>query len=250
MFLPPLFHVQTQTTSHSSEGTSRPFRQTLFLLMCMNFLRNVFLPDPRFLNCTGNNPDPGCNDDVTKWLFYAMTAVESVALSFLQLLMPYLLQCKLKDYINIQPGRGLLPWLYAILALNFTGVVLAVHSTPNMWCIKRVGDSLSCIPTIQTVRLYSRITNHPANSNSMSQGFFLIQALLVIEYWLLVSTLLASLGYFIDDHGTDGNEMWRALRVAGIFTSHLAGFVHGLMLNMVDEAQFRLAEKKRFGWRA
>lgn len=221
---------------------SRPFRKTLCLVSCFNVFRNLFLEDLRFLNCTDHSDDTeACHSVSTTWLYYTMVGFESFVTSFLNLLMPYLLRRKLSEYINIRPGQGLLMWVYTILVLDLAGVILSAQISPNMWAIKRLGDALTSIPAIHTINLYRRITTHPANAAENRHGQTFIQTVLGVEYWSLGITFVASAGYYMDNHEDKGNDWWRAFRVSAIFLTHLKIFMHGIMLNMIDEAQFLLA---------
>ena len=222
---------------------SRPFRQTLCVIASLNVVRTLFLEDRRFLNCNDDRQEnAACHDVGMTWLFYAMIGSESFGLTFLTFLTPYLLQHKLKDYQhNIRPGDNLLIWVYLVFVMTFTGVVLSAQVSPNLWAIKRLGESLCSIPTIKTINLYRRITNHPANAAGNHHGQTFIGTVLGVEYWSMGIVFVAAVGYFMDSHDDHrGDDLWRAFRICAIFLSQLKAFVHGILLTMIDEAQFLL----------
>ena len=212
---------------------SRPFRQLLCALACMNISRSMFMKDHRF--------EPAETDGAEnfRWSYYTLTALESFSLSFLCLLMPYLLQCRLRELINIRPGRDLLMWLYAILCCDIAGIALSILVNPRFWAIKRVGDALSCIPVLKTINLYDTVMSR----NRILDSQVTLQTLRVIESCNLVATLLAAAGYWFEEtSGTNAllfENISVGLRLSGIFINWTRALCHAWMLNMVDESQSR-----------
>lgn len=230
---------------------SRPFRQTMVLVSILNITRNLFLTDRRFLDCnTGTMNDPACRDVTMTWLYYISVGSESFVMSFLKLLTPFLLQRKMREYINIRPGEGLLVWLYATLLLDLSGIVLSSNVSQNYWALKRLGDCLCGIPAIQIITQYRRIMSRsPEGQNSGNMCF--LQTVLYMEYWAVGMIFMASVGYWSDQHHLDSatldtqiwDNMWRAIRISSIFVSHVKAFMHALMLTMIDETEFLLKQQ-------
>ena len=212
---------------------SRPFRQLLCVLACMNICRSMFMKDHRF------EPVESDGTESFLWSFYTLTALESFALSFLCLLMPYLLQCRLRELVNIRPGRDLLLWLYVILCFNIAGIVLSIWFNPKFWAIKRLGDALSCVPVLKTINLYDTVMSR----NRVLDSQVTLQTLRVMESCNLVATLLAAAGYWFE--GANGTAVSQVdnisvgLRLSGIFINWTRALCHAWMLNMVDESQSR-----------
>lgn len=212
---------------------SRPFRQLLFVVACMHILRTLFMKDNRF----GAADNQGAQ--VLQWDLYVVMGVESFCLSFLCLLMPYLLQCRLRELINIRPGRDLLIWLCASLCCNIAGIVFSFSVNPKFWAIKKVGDSLSCIPVLKTILLYDTVMSR----NHILDSQVTLQTLRVMESIYLVATLLSASGYWFDNaSGPSGlliKNLCGGLRLSGVFISWTRALCHAWMLNMVDESRSR-----------
>jgi hypothetical protein len=210
-----------------------PFRKSLLLLTAMNVFRNVFFEDRRFRDaCPSNDPSQSIISDEGHWtaLYYILTSFESFCLCFLKLLMPYLLQKRLSEVINIVPGRNLMSWLQAILFLNLLGIVTAPYN-PNLWAFKRFGDAIGCIPVIQTLQLFRRV-----NSNSAQQGNHMtIKTLEALEGYSFIIISMAAAAYFFDDHQSAVNV---AIRLGSIFMSWVRAMFHGHLLNAMDDAYY------------
>ena len=210
-----------------------PFRKSLLIVAAMNVFRNLTFEDRRFREAC---PTPESSSSVIVdtgpdlWtvLYYVLDSIESFCLCFLMLLMPYLLQKRLSEVINIIPGRDLMAWLQAILLLNVLGIMTAPYN-PNLWAFKRFGDAIGCIPVIQTLQLFRRI-----NSNSAEQGNHMtIKTMETLEGYSFVITTLAAAAYFFDDHHSTVNV---AIRFGSIFISWVRAMFHGHLLNIMDDA--------------
>lgn len=161
-------------------------------------------------------------------LFFAQVALESFMVSFLTLLMPYLLECELSNKINIRPGKNLLKWLYWILFLQLVGLIGRVYVDERFWAIKRVGDSLSVMPVLSVAKLHFRII--PGQMKTIHQ------TLVAIEYGYFISVWFAVVSYGVfgpNDHSFP----FRGFRVAGFFLPRIRLFFHGFLLNIVDEVR-------------
>ena len=169
-------------------------------------------------------------------LFFSQVALESFLSSFLSLLMPYLLQCQLRNKINIRPGQNLMSWLYWILFLQLTGLMGRIYLGDRWWAVKRAGDSLSVVPVISTAKLHFRIV--PGQVKTMHQ------TLSAMEYTYFVCTWFAVVSYGVfgqDDHSFP----FRGFRVAGFFLPRFRMFYHGFLLNVMDEITFNYQQPTR-----
>ena len=212
---------------------SRPFRQLLFVIACMHICRSLFMKDNRFDTAESDGTE------IMQCAYYIMMGVESFSMSFLCLLMPYLLQCRLRDLINIRPGRDLLVWLYAILCCDITGIIISIWVSPKFWAIKKVGDALTCVPVLKTIYLYDNVMSR----NRILDSQVTLQTLRVMESINLVAILMAAAGYWFEDAsgtvGTLTKNVCGGLRLSGIFIIWARVLCHAWMLNMVDESQSR-----------
>ncbi|KAL7496694.1 hypothetical protein ACHAWX_000304 [Stephanocyclus meneghinianus] len=210
-----------------------PFRKSLLFLAAMNISRNVSFEDRRFREAC---PSPESSNSMIPntgfWtvLYYVLTSIESFGLCFLMLLMPYLVQKRLSDVINIRPGHNLMPWLQAILTLNVLGTMTAPYNR-NLWAFKRFGDALGCIPVIKTLQLFRR-----TNSSSAEQGnHLMIKTLEALEGYSFVITTMAAAAYLFDNHHSMVNV---AIRLVSIFISWVRVIFHGHLLNAMDDASY------------
>lgn len=162
-------------------------------------------------------------------LFFSQVALESFVNSFLSLLMPYLLQCQLRDKIRIRPGENLLNWLYGILFLQVTGLLGRIYMGDRWWAVKRAGDALGVLPVITTAKLHFRIVK--------GQVKVLHQTLMAMEYAYFVCSWFAVVSYGVfgpDDHSFP----FRGFRVAGFFLPRIRLFYHGFLLNVNEEVSY------------
>lgn len=210
---------------------SAPFRKSMLFLSVLNVFRNFSFEDRRFRElCSSIESLHSVSPDGRYWtvLYYVLTSFESFSHTFLMLLMPYLLQKRLSEVINIRPGRNLMPWLQVILLLNVLGIVTAPYN-PNLWAFKRFGDAIGCIPVIKTLQLFRR-----TNSNSAEHGNHMtIKTLEALEGYSLIITIMAAAAYLYDDNNSMVNV---AVRVSSIFVSAVRTMFHGHVLNVMDDA--------------
>ena len=210
-----------------------PFRKSLLLVAAMNIFRNLTFEDRRFREVCPTSETSSSSlmlPDTGVWtvVYYVLNGVESFSLCFLKLLMPYLLQKRLSEVINIVPGRNLMTWLQAVLLLNVIGIMTAPYN-PNLWAFKRFGDAIGCIPVIQTLQLFRKI-----NSNSAEQGNHMtIRTMETLEGYSFIITTMAAAAYLFDDHHSTVNV---AIRFGSIFISWVRAMFHGHLLNIMDDA--------------
>ena len=212
---------------------SRPFRQLLFVIACMHIYRSLLMKDNRFHAAENGGTE------IMQWAYYIMMGVESFSMSFLCLLMPYLLQCRLRELINIRPGRDLLVWLYIILCCDIAGIVFSIWVNPKFWAIKKFGDALTCVPVLKTIFLYDTVMSR----NRILDSQVTLQTLRVMESINLVAIFMAGAGYWFEDAsgtvGTLTKDVCGGFRLSGFFILWARVLCHAWMLNMVDESQSR-----------
>ena len=205
-----------------------PFRKSLLIVAFMNVFRNVTFEDRRFREACLSSDSVIPENGLWTVLYYVLTSFESFSLCFLKLLMPYLIQKRLSEVINIRPGLNLMIWLQAILFLNVLGITTAPFN-PNLWAFKRFGDAIGSIPVIQTLQLYRRIhSKNPERGNNMT-----IKTLEALEVYSFVIISMAAAAYLFDDHHSSLNV---AIRLGSIFISWVRAMFHGLLLNEMDDA--------------
>lgn len=210
-----------------------PFRKSVLIFTIMNVFRNTCFEDRRFrdvaaIESDSINSHSLSEEAIATTFYYVLTSIESFGTSFLMLLMPYLLQCRLQDVINIYPGRDLTPWLLLVLLLQVAGTIGARHN-PNLWAIKRFGDAVGCIPVVKTLSVFRRVFSSQRGDNMT------IMTLQTIECYSFAITTLAAGAYLFDDHHS---TLSQALRVGSIFVSHTRVIFHALLLNVMDDANY------------
>lgn len=90
---------------------------------------------------------------------------------------------------------------------------------------------------ISVLKIWNQVTTAQAHGN----GFVIGQTVLTIEYWHLALQLACALGYALNRHVTNPQDMtgWDTILEATRSVAFLAGWtrvlVHALFLNMLDE---------------
>ena len=208
-----------------------PFRRSVLIITLMNVFRNTCLVDRRFHDvavASDSSDESTAKEAFETTVYYVLTGIESLGACFLMLLMPYLLQCRLKDVINIQPGRDLQPWLFLIVILQMIGIVGA-RRNPNLWAIKRFGDALGCVPVVKTLGVFRRVFSSQRGDNMT------IMTLQTLESYSFIVSTFAAVGYLFDNHHS---RLGLAVRVGSIFVSHVRVIFHALLLNVMDDANY------------
>lgn len=135
-----------------------------------------------------------------------LAAIQVTGQSFLCLTTAYTLQCQMEQIINIEggsPGRSLMPYLLAILVLALSGSLLSAFVNPYWFVLVNIAETISCRPVLKTLQKYASLTtvNTTTAANShhrqKSQGPILVQALMVMEYWFLTTSILSCIAEFI-----------------------------------------------------
>jgi hypothetical protein len=212
---------------------SYPFRRALLVLIAIGLVRvlgcHLHHPNSKFLRiCDG-----------------ILGTIHVVGQSFLCMTTAYILQGQLSDYINIEPGRSLIPSLLVILVLTILGSVLSEVVHPNWWCLVNLAEAFSCFPVINTLKTYANVTT--IGGHQHGRGPVLTQILIVIEYWYLVTSILAFLGEAADDtHDKIDETEGRAIQIILQAIRHNQDngvddwarlLLHSVFLNSIDELQ-------------
>lgn len=171
-------------------------------------------------------------------------SAESLGISVLSLLTPYLLRVWLSERINF-PGRwlrgkGLQGWVYVIALCNFSAVVLRVFVTNNQdtWVIKKVGDALSFIPIIRTMRMYNSITT--VGGDYPGRGSVLSQLVVIVEYYNFLSQGADIFLKVLHIAGIVDTAFIKSPLIKGLMQhNHVAFYLrilcHSILLNTLDE---------------
>jgi hypothetical protein len=219
---------------------SRRFRQALVVLGILNIIRNLCMQDRRFIlddestkeSAITSSSSVYSNESIEVFVYYTFIFIDAFGIGFLMLLTPYCLQCHLASMINIRPGQNLLPWLYGCIALQLFGVIGSATFSTKLYAFKRLGDAVSSIPVLQTLRLYRKIVI------SRDPRVITIQTVQTIEEYNLFLASLASVAYWYNQdiaHPLLHNYS-HAIRLASIFVTHTRTTFHALLLNLMDEA--------------
>mmetsp|Transcript_26696 Transcript_26696/g.57440 ORF Transcript_26696/g.57440 Transcript_26696/m.57440 type:complete len:289 (-) Transcript_26696:46-912(-) len=217
--------------SIGSGNVGYPFRRLLLVLAGLNLLHFVL--------------------SSSKFIFIASVLKVSsiIAHNFLCLLTPYLLQKWLASCINIQPGRDLTRWLWAVSLFGVAGVYLSSAFHPRFFALEELAHAMSCIPVISTLKTYNRVTT-PGHG----RGTVMSQTVLLVEYWHIVSQITCAIGYafggdsLVAEMGGGGSitqensnqiaALLRALREGDFMTDWSRVLVHAIFMNQLDELSF------------
>jgi hypothetical protein len=213
---------------------SNSFRKILLIASCGNVFRLIFMSDVRV---DADHAWLANRQNLMRYIFFLFLSVfESFILSFLCLITPYLMRCQLQNKINIaQPGQDLMIWVYFVLIINVLGfVVVAVKQDISFWWIKKVGDALGFVPVYKTLKLYNSIMTQ--GGKYPGRGDMTGQAFLMIEYLVLIGTLLSAVGY-ISTH-SEYKQVMEAFRVFGAYAFMTRILCHSMLLNSKDEADY------------
>jgi len=231
---------------------SGPFRRALVVLVTIGIARVSV--------CHFLFPfDDHSNNSPTATFFHAvdmiLDAIQVVGQSFLCLTTAYLLQCKLSNYINIDggvPGRSLVPTLVVVFLSTALSSILSKSVHTKWACLSNLGEALSCLPIISTLKTYSSFTTRGGNHDG--RGPVLVQILLTVERWFFTTSVISFFAeYFFgnteeallkqqDPVGITTN--WYILFLEGIRQNQDNGvddwarlLVHSIFLNSVDEVE-------------
>ena len=195
---------------------SLPFRRALLWLIGIGIVRtlacHLLAYDDQnvsdFSNESPHNSNSSAPSKILTIVDAALAAIQVTGQSFLCLTTAYILQCQMEHVINIEggsPGRSLRPYLLAILVLAVSGSLLSAFVHPYWFCLVNLAEAISCRPVVKTLQTYASLTtvNDSATSSRhdrrprKSQGPILAQALLIVEYWFLTTSLLSVIAEII-----------------------------------------------------
>ena len=214
------------------------FRLLLLVLTLMNVFRAFAFSDDGFASDK--------HTPVADTIYFVMNASEAFGKTFLCLLTPYLIKETVKGTIN--PGR-LMPWLCIVLFLQILGMSLTlVYHLPQYWCIKRFGDILSGIPVLTAIAEYNQVHMKAEADGQKPRGTMVFQTIVTVEYLNMIATAFALVGYYMATSSL-GSALYSeidhtqaisvALRTIGIYANWVRVFCHGMLLNTIDESQYR-----------
>mmetsp|Transcript_8392 Transcript_8392/g.13888 ORF Transcript_8392/g.13888 Transcript_8392/m.13888 type:complete len:299 (-) Transcript_8392:112-1008(-) len=212
---------------------SFPFRRALVFLVCLGVIR--------VLVCHVHHP----NSMQLAAIDGVLGTVHVVGQSFLCLATAYLLECKLENYINIEPGRSLLPVLVLILTLTVLGAALSAFVHPNYWSLVNLAEAASCLPVLKTLTTYASVTT--VGGRHHGRGPIMVQVLRMVEYWYLTTALLSFLAEAMDDtYDNIDNAEGRPIQIILGAVRHNQEngiddwtrlLVHSVFLNTIDEME-------------
>lgn len=212
---------------------SFPFRRALVFLVCLGVVR-VFA-------CHVHHP----NSSQLAAIDGVLGTIHVVGQSFLCMTTAYILECKLENYINVEPGQSLRPIVMLNLALTILGATLSAFVHPNYWCLVNLAEAASCLPVLKTLTTYASVTT--VGGRHHGRGSVLVQVLRMVEYWYLTTTLLSFVSEIMDDtHNDVDNAEGRPLQIilGAIRHNQENGtddwtrlLVHSVFLNTIDEME-------------
>ena len=223
---------------------SNPFRKMLLCIIGVNFVRMIVSMQYVDLDSNGTSVGKanliGTNNREQRMILSDMLGViEVVGVTFLCMLTPYLLQQQLSASINVGSEYKLMPWIYIVSSFSIGAMVL-----PNAWFLKKIGNALSGVPVILTMRLYDSVVS--ADSVHRARGNILSQTLVMVEYWHIMTQLLCAIGYAFNSY--DDNDviiknlpnpqifsLLNAFKSIAFPSDWIRLFCHSIMLNRIDE---------------
>ena len=234
---------------------SKPFRKMLLCIIAVNFLRMIASMQYLALDSGGTSTSGGKMDvnlnvamdtnrngnsrEQRMILSDMLGVVEVVGVTFLCMLTPYLLQQQLSAIINVGSEYKLMPWIFIVSIFSIGAMVL-----PNAWFLKKIGNALSGVPVILTMRLYDSVVC--ADSVHRGRGNILSQTLVMVEYWHIMTQLLCAIGYAFYNY--DDNDviiknlpnpqmfsLLKAFKGIAFPSDWIRLFCHSIMLNRIDE---------------
>lgn len=109
---------------------SRPFRKSIFFLFSIRVFRWVALPDFRDVSVNEIRQFDG-SSRIAVYVYFALCSFDGFGLGFLCLLLPYLLQTRLRGRTQIRPGQNLIPWLLITFGLHSIGAIGRTSLSPE-----------------------------------------------------------------------------------------------------------------------
>lgn len=209
---------------------SQSFRKVLVLTTASHIFRNLFLTKTLW-------------DGMGGYIGLTLQACEGILLCFLSLLTPYLLRLWLSHRIHLgrqTPGKALQPWIFCTAALNILAVTLRIGTgNDELWVLKKMADTLSFIPVMQTLQLYNRVTN--SQTRYAGRGSVLSQVVSMAEYFALLMNGSDMLSKILFLFGWVSHDTLHTPFVKGMYKTNTYAYFtrilcHGILLNVLDEA--------------
>ena len=254
--LVPRQHIDDSSFNLSSiigGRLSYSFKKLLLALVAVNFVRLVL-------------KDSSIKDQF-QLLRDLLGILQQVGISFLCFLTPYILQTWLAPLIHIggRPGQNLMPTLYASTALSVMAAILSRLVHPNFWALRKLGNAMSSIPVLNTLRQFDAVTTR--GGIHQGRGTIMSQSVRMVEYWYLVIQLLGVIGFLMNNgakvvvmvqnkashlmamnesgiqqppepeyqEGGQWDQIWSAFRDASFVLDWTRILTHALFINQLDE---------------
>jgi hypothetical protein len=208
---------------------SRNFRKLVLAISCIYLIRTTIRS--------------WIMEYATKGFYLLLKAVEGDLQSVLSLLTPYLLRLWMSDLINIpggrKPGKGLEPWIYAVIGFSLFGCATNIYTGNDIWWIwKKIADALSFVPVRQTMLWYNSLT--AGQARYPNRGNVLSQILMVSEYYSLLSCLAditakCCVILQIMDERWILEPFVQGIYIHVLFAAYTRILCHSILLNYLDE---------------
>mmetsp|Transcript_7006 Transcript_7006/g.19632 ORF Transcript_7006/g.19632 Transcript_7006/m.19632 type:complete len:295 (+) Transcript_7006:97-981(+) len=198
---------------------SHPFRKALLHLVAIGLIRLVCFHHILFPYLDLEQQD----NQIWNVLDAILGIIHVVGQSFLCLTTAYLLQSQLSNVINIggRPGSNLMPYL-VVLAILSLGGALGASFYPKLWSLINLAEAVSCLPVLQTLRLYNTIavSNQHQQANLL-RGPVLTQLLIIEEIWYFVTSVISFVGEALVQ--TEDSFLGRPLQLLLMAVQHNQG---------------------------
>lgn len=196
--------VPSDTTHNSRIGgrLSLPFRRALLWLIGIGIVRTLACHLVAVDQAAGEvNAYSSTISHILTIADAALATIQITGQSFLCLTTAYIMQCQMEGIINIEggrPGRSLIPYLLIVMVLAVSGTLLSALLNPYFFCLVNLAEAISVKPVVQTLQTYASISTVNTDDNHKKQGPILVQALLIVEYWFLTTSILSCIAELID----------------------------------------------------
>ena len=205
--------VPSDITHNSSIGgrLSLPFRRALVWLIGIGIVRTLACHLITVDQSVGElNTDSSKIASILAIVDATLATIQITGQSFLCLTTAYIMQCQMEGIINIEggsPGRSLIPYLLTVMVLAVSGTLLSAFLNPYFFCLVNLGEAISVKPVVDTLRTYASISTISTDDDSdrrdhrlyrNNQGPVLVQALLIVEYWFLTTSIFSCISELID----------------------------------------------------
>lgn len=176
-----------------------------------------------------------------------IVVTESILLSLLSLLTPYILRVWMSGKINVpggrRPGKGLEPWIYATAALGLLGFCTKLYTGNDSWWIwKKIADALSFYPVRQTLIWYNAFITSQARYPG--RGSALSQVVMIGEYYALlacamdITTKILLLLGILEAEEWSKSVLFISFYKNTVFAIYTRCLCHSILINVLDETHY------------